>query len=139
LAQVYRTEHEVDVTEVAGAGAAGGLAGGLLAAGARLASGFEVVADEVGLYDSSRERTWWSRGGFLDEQSFEGKVVGGSPRWRGGRGPVLAVAGQLYDGAERRIDAVSLVDRFGEERAMADALACIEEVVGERLAVLARG
>src|SRR5690606_17500378 len=36
LAQVYLDEHGVDVTELAGAGAAGGLAGGLAAAGARL-------------------------------------------------------------------------------------------------------
>ena len=31
------------------------------------------------------------------------------------------------------LDAVSLVARFGRERAMADTVVCIEEVVAERL------
>jgi hypothetical protein len=48
--------------------------------------------------------------------------------------PVLAVAGRCFDGADALIDAVSLVDRVGEERAMTDTLAAIEEVVAERLA-----
>src|SRR5205807_8387372 len=51
LAQVYRDEHGVDVLGVDGAGAAGGLAGGLAAAGATLVEGFELIADEVGLDD----------------------------------------------------------------------------------------
>ena len=32
-----------------------------------------------------------------------------------------------------RVDAVSLVQRFGEERAKGDTLACIEEVVSDRI------
>ena len=61
-----------------GAGAAGGLAGGLAAVGARLVEGFEVVADEVELYDRIEGADLVITGeGFLDEQSFEGKVVGG--------------------------------------------------------------
>src|SRR5690606_30445901 len=49
LAQVYLEEHSVDVTALPGAGAAGGLAGGLAAAGASLVSGFDLVADELDL------------------------------------------------------------------------------------------
>ena len=33
--------------------------------------------------------------------------------------PVLVVAGEVFDGCEERVDAVSLVARFGRERAMA--------------------
>src|SRR5213078_972158 len=49
LAQVYERDHGVDVRNLAGAGAAGGLAGGLAALGARLVPGFDVVADALGL------------------------------------------------------------------------------------------
>ena len=48
--------------------------------------------------------------------------------------PVLAVAGRCFDGADALIDAVSLVERFGEERAMAEPLAGIEAVVAGYLA-----
>jgi len=47
--------------------------------------------------------------------------------------PVLAVAGDCFDGADQLIDAVSLVDRFGDERARHDTLACIRSAVTERL------
>ena len=42
--------------------------------------------------------------------------------------PVLVVAGEVFDGVDGRVDAVSLVERFGRERAFADTLACITEV-----------
>src|SRR5438105_2013127 len=45
LAQVYEESYGVDVRDVPGSGAAGGLAGGLLCAGAKLVAGFEAVAD----------------------------------------------------------------------------------------------
>lgn len=136
LAQVYATEHGVDVTALEGAGAAGGLAGGLAAAGARLVSGFDLIADEVELYDRIEGADLVITGeGFLDAQSFEGKVVGGVAALAEEAGvPVVAIAGQVFDGAGERIEAVSLVERFGEERALADTVACIEEVVGDLLA-----
>ena len=48
--------------------------------------------------------------------------------------PVVAIAGQVFDDAGDRIEAISLVDRFGEERARADTLACIGEVMADVLA-----
>ena len=136
LAQVYRTEHGVDVTELEGSGAAGGLAGGLAVAGARLLSGFELISDELELYDRIEGADLVvTAEGFLDEQSFEGKVVGGVAALAAeAEVPVLAVVGQVFDGVEDRIHAVSLVERFGEDRARRDPLACIEAVVGEELA-----
>ena len=49
LAQRYRDELGVDVTELVGGGAAGGLAGGLAALGGRIVPGFELVAEHVDL------------------------------------------------------------------------------------------
>ena len=55
-----------------------GLAGGLAAVGAELVEGFEVVADEVDLWERIEGADLVVTGeGFLDAQSFEGKVVGG--------------------------------------------------------------
>ena len=42
----------VDVRDVDGSGAAGGLAGALLALGGQLVPGFDLVADELDLYDT---------------------------------------------------------------------------------------
>jgi glycerate kinase len=136
LAQVYLDEHGVDVTQLEGAGAAGGLAGGLVAAGARVVPGFDLVADEVEL-DAHLEGADLviTAEGFLDAQSFEGKVVGGVAALAAEAGvPVVAIAGEVFDGMEARIDAVSLVDRFGEQRARTDTIACIEEAVTTVLA-----
>jgi len=135
LAQVYREEHGVDVADLDGAGAAGGLAGGLAAVGGRLVEGFEVVADEVELWDRVEGADLVVTGeGFLDEQSFEGKVVGGVAELAAEAGvPVVAIAGEVLDGVAGRIEAVSLVERFGAERARADTIRCVEEVVADLL------
>jgi len=136
LADVYLADHGVDVRTLEGAGAAGGLAGGLAAVGARLDSGFEVVAEETELFDRMEHADLVITGeGFIDAESFDGKVVGGVVGWAAELGiPVLAVAGRCYDGVDERVDAVALVDRFGEERSMADVLGCIEQVVADHLA-----
>ncbi|MFZ9532736.1 MAG: glycerate kinase, partial [Ilumatobacteraceae bacterium] len=77
-AERYRQRFGVDVTQVRGGGAAGGLAGGLFALGATLVPGFDVVADELGLYDAVVECDVIVTGeGRLDATSFHGKVVGG--------------------------------------------------------------
>ena len=83
--------------------------------------------------------------GFLDAQSFAGKAVGGVVDLaREADVPVLVVVGDIYadelspevlDGLE----VVSLVERFGAEKARADVLACVEEVVGEALRSRAGG
>jgi glycerate 2-kinase len=135
LVQVYHDEHGVDVSDLVGAGAAGGLAGGLAAIGAKLVPGFDLIADEVDLDEQIEGADLVITGeGFLDAQSFEGKVVGGVAAMAESLGvPVLAVVGAVYDGMEARIDTVSISERFGEQRAMSEPLACIAEVVAERL------
>jgi glycerate 2-kinase len=136
LAGVYLHDHGVDVADLEGSGAAGGLAGGLAAAGARLEPGFDVVAEETELYDRMEHADLVITGeGFLDAESFEGKTVGGVAGLAAALAiPVLAVAGDCFDGADQLIDAVSLVERFGDERARADTLACIAEAVTDAVA-----
>jgi glycerate kinase len=135
LAQVYLDEYGVDVAALPRAGAAGGLAGALATIGARLVDGFDLVADEVGFDERLEEVDLVVTGeGFLDAQSFEGKVVGGVAASAAAAGvPLLVIAGDVFDGAEAGLDVVSLVERFGAERAFADPLGAIREVVYDRL------
>jgi glycerate kinase len=138
LAQVYDESYGVSVLGVAGAGAAGGLAGGLLCAGATLVPGFDVVADELDLDDRIEGADLLvTAEGFLDEQSFEGKVVGAVAELGRAEGiPVLAVVGDSVAGLglPDGLEVVSLVARFGAERAQEDTIACIEEAVAGHLA-----
>jgi glycerate kinase len=145
LAQLYEEEYRVNVRELDRSGAAGGLAGGLAVLGARLVDGFELVADEVGLFDRIAEADLVVTGeGFLDEQSFDGKVVGGVTELAAAAGiPVLAVVGDVYDGVDqcdasrtstRRsrpdgFEIVSLVRTVGRDRAFGDPLGSIEDAV----------
>jgi glycerate kinase len=138
LAQVYEQEYGVDVRALRGSGAAGGLAGGLACAGARLVSGFDLVADELDLDETvDGADLVVTAEGFLDEQSFDGKVVGGVHDVASANGvPVLAVVGEVLDGVSLPdgLTVVSLVERFGDERARGDTLRCIGEAVAEHLA-----
>ena len=135
LADVYEQDHGIDVRELAGAGAAGGLAGGLAAIGGRLQDGFALIAEEIDLDAVIEGADLVITGeGFLDEESFDGKVVGGVAELAAAFGvPVVAVVGRILDGVEDRIEAVSLVERFGEERALGEPTECIESVVTELL------
>jgi len=73
----YRDERGVDVRDLPRAGAAGGLAGGLAAYGARLVPGAAFVAEVVGLGDALRGASLVLTGeGRVDATSFAGKVVG---------------------------------------------------------------
>jgi glycerate kinase len=135
LAQVYRAEYGVDVMVIEGAGAAGGLAGGLAALGGRLVSGFDLVADELDLDDRVRGADLVITGeGHLDEQSFEGKVVGRVQEMAAEYGvPVAAIVGECDTEVAGRIRHRSLVELYGLERAMAEPLWCIEHAANELL------
>lgn len=142
LAQLYLEEYGVDVRDLPGAGAAGGLAGGLAALGATLVSGFELVADEIDLFDRIAEADLVVTGeGYLDEQSFAGKVVGGVLQTAADHDvPVLVVAGEAEPGIgdqpllQGRVEVATLVERFGLERSMREPKACIEAIVADALA-----
>lgn len=136
LAQVYLEEYGVDVTGIPGSGAAGGLAGGLAALGATLVPGFDLVADTIELAERIEGADLVVAGeGFLDEHSFAGKAVGGVVELAEEAGvPLLVVVGEAFDASP--VPCVSLVERFGRERAFGDTLACIEEAVAEHLRAL---
>ena len=146
LAQVYLEDHGIDVTQIAGSGAAGGLAGGLAVVGADVVPAFDMIADEVELDLAVAESDLVVTGeGLLDDTSFSGKVVGGVLEMAAEAGvPTLVVAGQVLDGVlDRAIDravvdpeavqVVSLVSRCGERRAFGDTSTCITEVVAAHL------
>ena len=100
LADRYRARTGVDVAQLTGAGAAGGLAGGLAAIGAELAPGFEVVAEAVGLEAAFDGAYLVVTGeGRLDPSSLAGKVVGGVLAWADDLevGRVAIIAGQATD------------------------------------------
>jgi glycerate kinase len=135
LAQMYQEQYGVDVRDLPGAGAAGGLAGGLVALGGRLLPGFELVADELDLHDRVAEADLVITGeGYLDEQSFHGKVVGGvAAVCASSDTPVAAVVGDSAPEVQHRIRHVSLAAMFGIEAAMGEPLRCIERAAASLL------
>lgn len=93
----------MDVSAVPGAGAAGGLGGGLLAFfGAILRQGIDVVLDAVGFDQVVADADLVFTGeGRIDSQSLSGKVVVGVARRAKPHGvPVVAVVGDIGDGFE---------------------------------------
>jgi len=136
LAQVYVDEHGIDIADLERSGAAGGLAGGLAAAGATLEDGFTLIAEAVELYDTIEGADLVITGeGRLDPTSFDGKVVGGVASLAAAAGvKAVAIVGRADDGTASPIPVVSLVDRYGEQRAMHDTVECITLAAGELLA-----
>jgi glycerate 2-kinase len=127
------------VPDLPGAGAAGGLAGGLAAIGARLLPGFDLVADRLGFSERLAEADLVVTGeGRLDATSFTGKVVGGVLERAAATGvETLVLAGEVA--ANSPIDAVSLVERYGPERALAEPAECLAELVETALAARRAG
>ncbi len=131
LAERYRNELGVDVTALPGAGAAGGLAGGLAALGAELAPGFALVAGQAGLEAALDGVDLVITGeGKLDPTSFAGKVVGGVLELCARRSiPALVVVGEIEPGTACPVPAISLVERCGRRRAWSAAGTCVAESV----------
>lgn len=141
LAQQYRDQFGVDVSEIPGSGAAGGIAGMLAALGGTLLPGFDLVADELDLHDHVATADVVITGeGHLDEQSFEGKVVGGVVDICAQYGvPVGAVVGVADAEVRDRIPFVELADEFGEERSLREPLWCVERAAGPLITRLLGG
>jgi len=115
LAALIRRDLGVDVEHLPGAGAAGGLAGGLVAfAGAMLEPGIELISRAVDLPRRLAAADLCITGeGRLDAQSASGKVVWGVARAAEAAGvPVVCIAGQLAQDAPAGLFAAvrSLVD-----------------------------
>jgi glycerate kinase len=129
LAVHYRRTYGIDVRSLPGSGAAGGLAGGLAALGARIESGFELIQSELGLYGALGRADLVITGeGRLDDASFDGKVVGGvlaAARAVGVGGAVIV--GQSAEGMTMDATLVDLSTTYGPTRSMTDTAACITE------------
>jgi glycerate kinase len=147
LAARYRRETGIDVSSVPGSGAAGGLGGGLLALGARIEPGFDLVARLTGLAERIGRADLIVTGeGHVDPPSFDGKVPGGvlalaqrvEPPV-----PVLCIAG----GADRALVAdppqgmvlVSLTARFGRVAARTRTLELLGLVTTEAVVLATAG
>ena len=135
LRYTYLGEYGIDVQNLDGSGSAGGLAGGLAALGATLVPGFHLVADEVGLHELVAAADLVITGeGYMDEETFQGKVVGGVNEMANELNkPVVAICGDIDEAARSRMEAVSLVDLFGEEQAFGQPLHCVEQAATQIL------
>lgn len=103
FASVIKRQLGVDVANVAGGGAAGGIGAALLAVtGARFRSGFDVVAEQSGLDAAMRWCDMVFTGeGSIDAQTRFGKTPSGVAKAAKRYGkPVIAVAGRIGDGVD---------------------------------------
>ena len=126
---MYKETYGVDVSLLPGAGAAGGLAGGLAALGANLVPGFDLVAQEVLLDELLIDVDLIITGeGYMDNESFSGKVVGSMAELAAEKKiQISAICGDIHQDVQGRLNAVSLVELFGLESAMHQPLHCIEQ------------
>jgi len=112
----------IDISQTPGAGAAGGMGGGMLAFfGSRLQMGIDVVLDTVG-FDQLLDNAdmVFSGEGKIDTQSLRGKVVIGVARRTKSKGvPLVAVVGDIGDNVEGAYDegvsAIFSINRVAKE------------------------
>jgi glycerate kinase len=147
LAQLFVEEFGVDVRDLDGGGAAGGLGAALAAIGGRLLPGFELIADELDLFDQldpdpedpdapPRPDLVVTGEGRLDATSFDGKVVGGLLAHTRDLGiPLVAIVGEIDDavGVVEGLDVVSIGERFGPDIARRRPRQCIEQAAAEAI------
>jgi len=100
MAAIVTRDLGCDFRDTPGAGAAGGLGFGLMSfCGATIKSGFDVVAEFIGLREAiARADIVIAGEGRLDEQSLEGKAPAGVARMAREAGKrVFAIAGSATD------------------------------------------
>ncbi len=114
-ARVIYRDLGVDVADLPGAGAAGGLGAGLMAfLGARMHSGIDLVLDTVRFDEHLRHADWVLTGeGRIDAQTLHGKTIAGVlRRCRAASVPALAFGGSVDDAASDALAAQGLVAAF---------------------------
>lgn len=133
-ATVLKDALGVDVTTIPGAGAAGGLAAGLIAfLGAQVVSGFDVVARATGFAARLQQADLVLTGeGRFDAQSSMGKTTGRIlAEAAATHRTAIVIAGSVATPAP---GIYALVDRAGSEaRAMQSAASLLESVTGEAI------
>ena len=132
-AAVIHRDLGIDLRALPGGGAAGGAGAGLVAfLGARLRPGVAVVMDALDVRRRVASADVLVTGeGRLDASSLRGKVISGLlvEAQRAGI-PMAVLCGRSeIEMPEARV--ASLVDRFGEERAMGDARSALEDLAAE--------
>ncbi len=108
LAGIIRRDLGIDIESIAGAGAAGGLGGGLIAfAGAEVVSGIGTVLEAVGFESRVGDADLCLTGeGCLDAQSMAGKAcIGVAQAASAHEVPVVALVGRVGTGASQALDA----------------------------------
>jgi glycerate kinase len=103
LADTIKSQLEVDVSDIPGSGAAGAMGAGILAfLKGSLKPGIETVLDLVGFDNIIKDADFIFTGeGKIDAQSLRGKVViGVAARANMNNVPVIAIVGDVGDGAE---------------------------------------
>jgi glycerate kinase len=133
LAAVVVRDLAVDLRDEPGAGAAGGAGFGLMAfCGAKVRPGIEVVMEAVGFDRRLRDADLVITGeGKLDHQSLHGKTPDGVLRAALEAGVTAAIVCGRAEVALPGVRVWSLLDRFGEERAMTDTRTALEELAAE--------
>lgn len=134
LVQMFVEDFDVDVTGIEGGGAAGGLGGALAALGGRLVPGFELIGEELGLFDLIEDDPpdlIITGEGQLDDTSLAGKVVGGLLELGAEHGiAVSIVAGvaepDVLEELQGRAEVASLTELVGSDAAMAEPKRHIE-------------
>lgn len=135
-AEVIRKQLNTDIENIPGAGAAGGLGGGLIAfTGAKLVSGFQLVAKILDLESRiARADFVITAEGKLDAQTSNGKAPFGVVQLaKKHNKPVIGVAGTLGNGYEKLYDCgfdllISIINRpLSLAEAMQDATELAEK------------
>lgn len=104
ISEIIRRDVSVDISEIKGAGAAGGMGGGMVAfLGSEIRMGIETVLDVVGFDALARNADIiFSGEGKIDTQSIRGKVViGVAQRAKRAQVPLVAVVGDIGDDIEK--------------------------------------
>jgi glycerate kinase len=134
-------DHPADIRDHPGAGAAGGLGAMLLAMGARIESGIELVLSLTGWAEAAASADLVVTGeGTVDLSSTEGKVVSGVITAAAGL-PVVVFGGRVHaDGAAalRRLGAADVVPLSGTITAAAQDLRRLGEELARQLPVANR-
>jgi glycerate kinase len=138
FAKVIREKYGKDISQLPGAGAAGGLgAGAVIFLNARLRSGIELVMDIIRFEDHLKNTDLIITGeGLIDGQSFQGKVLDGITKLTNKyKIPVMAVCGDLKLSTRELKnhgikEALSLVNYFGSfEQAINNTRTGITELI----------
>lgn len=130
FADVVRRDLGINVRDVPGAGAAGGLGAALIGfLGAELRPGVEVVMEAVGFADTLAGADLVITGeGKLDEQSLHGKVPAGVTARAREAGAQVAILCGRSEVHPEGVRVESLVEWFGESRAMTDPSGGLEDL-----------